>query len=220
MRQRRLKKATINCLLLGVTMLILPQISVAQDKLNLCNGVWTTKACEKPEKSLDAIIKPDSPAINKDNLSANTDGKLKDTTAIIHPLNMKVISIRNNYNKDYDISKVKRACQGEDANITECKKYVAEELEKIREYELELERLALEEQQLAESTKLNQNTAPQQNVVTVNQITNTVNRNRFVNIDKSISEKNDTKIINTPNKDQNKPSVPEQKISGAWISVK
>ncbi len=199
-------------------------------KLSLCDGVWTTKSCEKPEKSLigtdkpvrekvvEEKIEPEKTEDDKNQDSESEEGsnddegdedqneeeakidsqsnvgksvKLKPIDAqpepdakviasILHPLNMKVVSIREQFEKDFDISQVQRYCESASVVIEECETKVSDSLEKARAYEVKLKELALEEKQLETELAKNQSKV-EQNTVTITQVTSTNVKTKNIN---------------------------------------
>jgi hypothetical protein len=167
---------------------------LAETKLVLCKGIWTTKACDQPEKSLDAVeyvepVKKEvdaTPVENTENKTnekvvENTSKNTKEISSALHPLNMKVSEIKTKYNKDFNISQVEETCKDQKLTLLDCKKAVSNSLDKARDYEIKLEELELEEKQLEES--VNNNTPKgDTNVVSVTQVTTQVEKNTTVNV--------------------------------------
>lgn len=166
----------------------------AETKLSLCNGVWTTKSCDKPEKSIDAITREDKKEEIKSEVEEKTtvaskEEELKpvdiakEVSSILHPLNMKVIEIREKYQKEVDASPVTRYCQSEKVDLKKCQEMVDSAMKRAEDYELKLDELALEEKQLSNTAE--EKIQPiEQNVVNINQVTTSIKQDTNVQINK------------------------------------
>lgn len=173
-------------------------------KLSLCNGVWTTKSCVNPEKSLDGIVareKVVTPAetekseaqeeetVDKEKEQTQESSQkhvddeqriLREKREYMRPLLSRVDEIRNAYHKDFDISKTKLLCESINSTLEECRESVAKDLDEIREYELKLEEHALEQKQVEEG--FSQQPSGDLNVVTVQNNTTQVIQNTDIQV--------------------------------------
>ncbi len=157
----------------------LPNISLSED-ISLCKGVWTSKPCTEAEKSFEASNKPikekKEEIIIQEEIVEQVKEKSKNES-IIHDLKIKSINIKEKYGAQYDLRLLQEVRNQEAITSENCNKKIAEETAAIRDYELRLREISLEEEKLKreEESSANQKSEPTTNIA---QVSNTVTQVR------------------------------------------
>ena len=170
-------------------------------KLSLCNGVWTTKSCDNPEKSFEGVNKTEKSIEStldnkgkeeKDDTLVQTEQSADSKKSIeqsnvnikelMRPLLLRVDQIKTKYKKNFDVSKTKFICEAKDLDLEKCRLSIEDDLEKARDYELSLDQAEPEVKQVEQETKIEESS--EQNFVTINNVTTQISRDTEVNINK------------------------------------
>ncbi len=114
-----------------------------QKGLYLCDGIWTTNACDAPESVL--------PYRESSGDSHSPERvRKKKIEEILHPVRIKASDIRNTYYARYDISYVENLCTDLVTSIADCVDAAMAEHEKLLNYEIKLREQELKKMELSQ----------------------------------------------------------------------
>jgi hypothetical protein len=129
---------------------IFPSIAFSED-ISLCKGVWTSKPCTEAEKSFEASNKPIKEKKEEIIIQEEIVEEVKEESkneSIVHDLKIKSLNIKEKYGSQYDLRLLEEACNEEAITSENCNKKITEETAAIRDYELRLREISLEEEKL------------------------------------------------------------------------